>query len=141
MTRKTQVKTMVNKTRLIDANTLPVCKEYCVDEAGYGASFYVVHKSDIDKAQTVDAIELTPGYKPGDVCIYSFDNGNKSSSIVEIVKILNDEKGVAEVKFLKVFTDDSGNGWFDYLLRTSQTMNASFKYLKNITPRGGFDES
>ena len=89
----------------------------------------------IDEAQVVNAIEVTPDYKPGDVCIYSFDNGNKSCSIVEIVKILDDERGAAEVKFLKVFADDSGNGWFNYLFKTNQTMNASFKYLKNITPR------
>lgn len=44
--------------RLIDADALPVSKEYIVDEAGFGASFYVVHKSDIDKAPTVDAVEV-----------------------------------------------------------------------------------
>ena len=36
--------------RMIDADALPVSKEYLVDEAGFGASFYVVHKSDIDNA-------------------------------------------------------------------------------------------
>ena len=90
----------------------------------------------VEDANAVDAIVLTPGYQPGDVCLYVFDNGNKSSAIVEIVKILDDERGAAEIKFLKVFVDDTGNGFFDYLLRTNQTMNASFKYLKNITPRG-----
>lgn len=44
--------------RLIDADALPVSKEYLVDEAGFGASFYVVHKSDIDNAPTVDAVEV-----------------------------------------------------------------------------------
>ena len=48
--------------RLIDADALPVSKEYLVDEAGFGASFNVVHKSDIDKAPTVDAVEVRRGY-------------------------------------------------------------------------------
>ena len=47
--------------RLIDADALPVSKEYLVDEAGFGASFYVVHKSDIDNAPTVDAVEVKHG--------------------------------------------------------------------------------
>lgn len=47
--------------RLIDADALPVSKEYCVDEAGFGASFYVVHKSYIDKAPAVDAVEVVHG--------------------------------------------------------------------------------
>ena len=42
--------------RLIDADALPVHKAYCVDEAGWGANFYVVDKSDIDKAPTIDAV-------------------------------------------------------------------------------------
>ena len=41
-------------SRLIDADKLPIAKEYCIDEAGFGASFYVVHKSDIDKAPTIE---------------------------------------------------------------------------------------
>ena len=44
--------------RLIDANALPVSKEYCVDEAGWGATFYVVHKDAIDNAPTIDAVEV-----------------------------------------------------------------------------------
>ena len=44
--------------RLIDANALPVHKAYCVDEAGWGANFYVVDKSDIDKAPTIDAVPV-----------------------------------------------------------------------------------
>ena len=47
--------------RLIDADALPVSKEYLVDEAGFGASFYVVHKSDIDNAPAVDAVEVVHG--------------------------------------------------------------------------------
>lgn len=42
--------------RLIDANALPISKEYCVDEAGFGATFYVAHKDAIDNAPTVDAV-------------------------------------------------------------------------------------
>ena len=44
--------------RMIDADALPVHKAYCVDEAGWGANFYVVDKSDIDKAPTIDAVPV-----------------------------------------------------------------------------------
>ena len=44
--------------RLIDADKLPVRKEYCVDEAGFGATFYVVGKEDIDNAPTIDAVPV-----------------------------------------------------------------------------------
>lgn len=80
-------------------------------------------------------------YRIGDVCIYGFGRENKSRAIVEIVRILNDERGVAEIKFLKVFTDDTGNGYFNYLLKSGKTMNASFQYLKNVTPRMDGDHS
>ena len=80
-------------------------------------------------------------YAVGDVCIYGFGHENKSRALVEIVKILDDSRGVAEVKFLKVFVDDTGNGFFEYLLRTGGTMNASLKYLKNVTPRVFEDEN
>lgn len=80
--------------------------------------------------------KIVRGHHIGDFCIYSFDNENKSLAIVEIVKILNDERGVAEVKFHKVIVDDTGNGFFTFLNKTGQTMNASLCYLKNITPSG-----
>ena len=86
-----------------------------------------------------DVVDVKHGYNPGDVCIYGFGNENKSCAIVEIVRVLNDERGVAEVKFLKVFVDDTGNGYFNYILKSRKTMNASFKYLKNITPNCGAD--
>lgn len=82
-----------------------------------------------------DVVEVVSGYHVGDVCIYGFGHENKSRAIVEIVRILNDERGVAEIKFHKVFADDTGNGLFNYLLKSGGTMNASFQYLKNITPR------
>ena len=44
--------------RLVNADTLPVHKAYCVDEAGWGANFYVVDKSDIDNAPTIDAVPV-----------------------------------------------------------------------------------
>ena len=70
--------------------------------------------------------------KPGDVCTYSFGGKNRSCAVVEIVKILNDTRGVAEVRFLKVIVDDTGNGYFDFLYRTCDTMNASFEYLQKL---------
>ena len=73
--------------------------------------------------------------KVGDICAYSFDDKNKSRSIVEITKIVNDERGIAEIKFHNVFNDDTGNGFFTYLLNTGHTMNASIKYLKVIFPK------
>lgn len=82
-----------------------------------------------------DVVEVVHDYHEGDVCIYGYGAENKSRAIVEIVKILNDERGAAEVKFHKVFVDDTGNGLFNYLLKSGKTMNASFRYLKNITPR------
>lgn len=69
-------------------------------------------------------------YKVGDICTYSYDNDNKSLSIVKIVRILNDSRGIAEVQFLDVIIDDSGNDYFTYLLQTGKTMKVSFKYLK-----------
>ena len=133
---------MANEKRLIDA--------YALEEAitvDYYEHFTQCHdtdqialidmvREDIGNAPTVDAVEVVHGYHPGDVCIYGFHKKNKSLAIVEIVKILNDERGIAEVKFLKVFVDDTGNGMFNYLLRSGKTMNASFCYLKNITPIG-----
>ena len=88
----------------------------------------------IKNAPAVDAIEVVHGFYAGDVCFYGYESENNSLVLAEIVKILNDERGVAEIKVLKVFEDASGNGLFNYLCKTGKTMNASFKYLRNITP-------
>ena len=66
----------------------------------------------------------------GDICLYFYDNDNKSISVVEVVKNLSID--VVVVKFLQVFVDDSGNGFFDYLHRAEKTMNVSRKYLHKI---------
>ena len=63
---------------------------------------------------------------------YQYDNGNKSNCIVELVRFLDDERGVAEARFTDVITDDSGNDFFKYLKKTNQTMNVSLKYLSEI---------
>lgn len=74
-------------------------------------------------------------YKVGDVCIYSFgEEDNDSYSIVEIVQFPDNTKDIAEIKFIKVIIDDSGNDYFKYLLENNKTMCASLKYLKNIMP-------
>lgn len=86
----------------------------------------------IEKQPTADVVEVVHGHNVGDVCIYGFAKENKSLAIVEIVNLLSDT--VAAIKFLKVIVDDTGNGLFDYLLKSGKTMNASLKYLKNITP-------
>lgn len=68
-------------------------------------------------------------FKAGDVCRYSFGEKNKSDCTVEIVRILDNPQGIAEARFLAVRVDDTGNGYFSYLLRTGKTMNVSLKYL------------
>ena len=45
-------------------------------------------------------VTLMNNLKNGDVCMYSYDNDNKSNAIVEIIDILNSERGIAKVKFL-----------------------------------------
>lgn len=106
-----------------------------------GSQAYSFFLAMVNSETAANVVEVVSGYHAGDICIYGFGAENKSRAIVEIVRILNDERGVAEVKFHKVFVDDTGNGFFNYLLKTGNTMNASFKYLKNITPRldGGAD--
>ena len=66
----------------------------------------------------------------GDICLYFYDNDNKSISIVEVVKDLSTD--VLVVKFLQVVVDNSGNGLFDYMYRAEKTMNVSRKYLHKI---------
>lgn len=66
--------------------------------------------------------------KVGDICTYSFGTENASRATVKIVKLLPDTN-VATVMFLSVEKDDTGNGMFNYLLKTGKTMNASLKYL------------
>lgn len=88
----------------------------------------------VNKANTATPVG---SHKPGDVCIYSFGEKNNSRSVVQIVKIKDDPRGVAEVKFLKVLVDDSGNGYFNFLCRTGNTMNASLKYLEKTNWDGG----
>lgn len=69
-------------------------------------------------------------YQAGDICTYSFGNKNRSVAIVEIVRLLDDPRGAAEVRFLDVIIDDTGNGFFLYLLKSGNTMNASLQFLK-----------
>ena len=71
-------------------------------------------------------------FEPGDFCLYAFGKENKSKAVVEVVKVLDDPRGVAQVKFHRVLADDTGNGLFNYLRRTGDTMNASFDYLKKL---------
>ena len=92
-------------------------------------------KAEISTIPVVDMIAVRRDYEVGDFCLYGFDDGNGSLAIVEIVEILSDTRGIAEVKFHKVIADNTGNGLFHYLLKSGKTMNASFEYLKNITPK------
>ena len=88
----------------------------------------------LDMQPTADVAEVRHDFNVGDFCLYGYADGNKSLAIVEIVKILDDERGIAELKFHKVIKDNTGNGYFNYLLKSGHTMNGSFEYLKNITP-------
>ena len=47
--------------RLIDADALPIQKAYIVDEAGFGATFYVVDVENIDCSPTIDAVPVVHG--------------------------------------------------------------------------------
>ena len=87
------------------------------------------------EAPTVNVVEVRSDYNVGDFCLYGFADGNKSLAIVEIIKILDDTRGIAGVKFHKVIKDNTGNGFFHYLCKTGNPMNVSIKYLKNITPK------
>ena len=86
---------------------------------------------------TVKAVDYresnsSANFEPGDFCLYAFGKENKSKAVVEVVKVLDDPRGVAQVKFHRVLADDTGNGLFNYLRRTGDTMNASFEYLKKL---------
>ena len=93
-----------------------------------------LHVTDIDSLPRANVLELNTNYQVGDICIYG---GGKSQSyaLVQIEQILDDERGIARLKFIIVFNDNTGNNYFTYLLKTGKMMNGSFKYLKNITPR------
>ena len=66
----------------------------------------------------------------GDICLYYSSTGNGSAVLVEVIDQVN--RGISEIKCLQVFNDNSGNGWFEYMLRTGHTMNASNKYLHKL---------
>lgn len=66
----------------------------------------------------------------GDICIYYYADGNGSLNIVEITDVIDTEK--CKIKCLQVIIDNSGNGWFKYLLRTGYEMTASAEYLHKI---------
>lgn len=47
--------------RPIDADKLRYSTEWCVDEAGFGAKFTVIHKEEIDNAPTLDVEPVRRG--------------------------------------------------------------------------------
>ena len=81
--------------------------------------------------------------RDGDICEYPVKENakNKSKATVQIVRILPHNPEVAEIKFLDVEVDDTGNGFFDYLLKTGGTMNASLKYMKRKVSANGKEEN
>lgn len=66
----------------------------------------------------------------GDICLYYFNDGNKSLSLVEVVNDHSEE--VAVVGFHQVFVDDSGNGLFEHLCKKGKTMVVSKGFLHKV---------
>ena len=127
-------------SRYIDADKLSVYFEALGNQAETEGLYNIARINKrylrlIEESPTADVVEVRHDFSVGDFCLYGFADGNKSLAIVEIVKILDDERGIAELKFHKVIKDNTGNGYFHYLLKSGHTMNGSFEYLKNITPK------
>lgn len=78
-----------------------------------------------------NVLELNDDYRVGDICIYGGGN-SQSYALVQLEKVFEE---FAVMKFIVVFNDNTGNNYFTYLLTNGKTMNGSYKYLKNITPR------
>lgn len=78
-----------------------------------------------------NVLELNDDYQVGDICIYGGGN-SQSYALVQLEKVFEE---FAVMKFIVVFNDNTGNNYFTYLLTNGKTMNGSYKYLKNITPR------
>lgn len=66
----------------------------------------------------------------GDICIYHYADGNGSVNIVEVVEVINSD--LSKIKCIQVICDNSGNSWFEYMLKKSNTMTASNEYLHKI---------
>lgn len=81
----------------------------------------------------MEGLDMTD-YHAGDICTYPHGTGNRSFAVVELVRILDAPRGAAEIRFLEVLVDDTGNGTFTYLHRTGKTMNASLRYMKKVSP-------
>lgn len=76
----------------------------------------------------VKRVKLKP--RVGDICLYKFDNGNKSKCLVIIQEPRRPmNRNISTIKFIKVFFDDSSNEYFSYLCETGYTMEVSNKYL------------
>lgn len=103
-------------------------------------NYYNLQQAAADARKAVEPQREDPKkgqFKPGDICLYSYEaEHNDSAAIVQIVRILNDPRGVAEVKFLEVLHDDTGNGLFHYLKKSGKTMNASFTFLTHKSESG-----
>ena len=97
------------------AGSCNTCEHYRFDD-DYGAKACFAE---------VDVLEV------GNICTYSFGTENASRATVKITKLLP-ASAAAVVMFLNVEKDDTGNGLFDYLIKTGKTMNASVKYLTKV---------
>lgn len=116
-----------------DAISRPVSEifENWEQDLGFGSEIWACERefNEVEGAEE----DNVPSLAPGDVCLYSFGKGNDSANIVEIVRLLKTSVA-AEIRVLTVINDDSGNGYFTYLQKTGETMNASLEYLKKLDP-------
>ncbi len=71
-------------------------------------------------------------FKPGDSCSYSFGCKNSSAAVVKVVRVLDNPRGLAEIRILNVISDDTANKYFTYLHKTGKTMSANFQYLAKV---------
>lgn len=71
----------------------------------------------------------------GDICEYSFyeDTDNDSCAIVKVVKVISPK--VRRVIFIDTIRDDTGNGYFNYMVSSGEEMNVSARYLKPLCKR------
>ena len=70
----------------------------------------------------------------GDICEYSFyDTDNDSCAIVKVVKVISPK--VRRVIFIDTIRDDTGNGYFNYMVSSGEEMNVSARYLKPLYKR------
>jgi len=75
--------------------------------------------------------------KAGDKLIYVLTFTKQSEikdklACVALVEAVRQFEDVCECKFLKVLSDNSGNGYYKYMEQSGNTTNCSLKYLYKV---------